>query len=254
MNFRTYDPVAQLIAAGGGASLPLVGGTLMGNLTMSVPYKIIQCQTPSDPCDVVNLVYLNSLYLPLTGGTMNGVINQPSLPTNPNELTNKAYVDAQLAKTKFISSAKTLINQTMNNLDFVEFGDMTIIQTSNQGLNIEGFNDGSVFTITLEADRPPLLLKLTVSISGLNTPMTIASFFTFNINSSSYTDGPGLTLNNNNLVTVTGTHTYSEILSISPGSTDFAVQLRDITGTSPIDIGVGGGVSFPYRWILFEEI
>jgi hypothetical protein len=103
INFKTYDPVAQLIASGGGgSSLPLLGGTLMGNLTMSIPYKVIQCQTPSDPCDVVNLVYLNSLYLPLAGGTMSGVINQPSLPTSPNELANKAYVDSLIGGGPFL--------------------------------------------------------------------------------------------------------------------------------------------------------
>ena len=112
VNFKTYDPVAQLIASGGGGSLPLVGGTLMGNLTMSIPYKVIQCQTPSDPCDVVNLEYLNSLYLPLSGGTMSGVINQSSPPTSPNELTNKAYVDAQVAAG--VPDATTLVKGRYN--------------------------------------------------------------------------------------------------------------------------------------------
>ena len=98
------------------------------------------------------------------------------------------------------------------------------------------------------------MLKVTVSISALNTPSTIAKFFTYNITAGAFTSGPGLILNNNNLVTVTSTHTYSEILYISPGSTDFGVQLRNITGTSPIGIGNGGGVPLSYRWILFEEI
>ena len=138
--------------------------------------------------------------------------------------------------------------------DLVEFGPMLTNRTSTQGLTITNFNNGSIFTVVLEANRQPILLKVTVSISALNTPSTIAKFFTYNITTASFTGGPGLILNNNNLVTVTSTHTYSEILSISPGSTDFGVRLRNITGTSPIGIGNGGGVPLPYRWILFEEI
>lgn len=408
LDFKTYDPISQLIAFEGGNNLPLTGGTLMGNLTMALPYKVIQCQTPSNPCDVVNLIYLQSLYLPLTGGTMNGVINQPSPPASPTELVNKAYVDSLIAggpflplsggtmtgeilqplapsignslvnKTyvdaqitpdattiikgkiqlagdlsgtanlpvidvnkvtypkiqqvgassllgnstgslantqeitlgslvftsnvlnspisfyggidpnlttptdrpstnntlyigtdnniwiwtgllymaispkKYISFSKNLNNQTMVAGDSVQFGAMVINRTSTQGLTITDFTNGSLFTVTLEVNRAPILLKLTVSISALNTPSTIAKFFTYNVTTASFTGGPGLILNNNALVTVTGTHTYSEILPISPGSTNFEVQLLNITGTTPIVIG--SGIPLPYRWILFEEV
>lgn len=91
-NFKIYDPVSQLVADGGGG-LPLSGGTLTGNLNMSIPSKIIQCQTPSDSCDLVNLIYLQQSYLPLEGGTINGPIIQAFPPSNPNEVVNKAYVD-----------------------------------------------------------------------------------------------------------------------------------------------------------------
>jgi hypothetical protein len=155
---------------------------------------------------------------------------------------------------KIISSAKNLNNQVMVQTDLVEFGPMLTNRTSTQGLTITDFSNGSIFTVILEANRQPILLKVTVSISGLNTPSTIAKFFTYNITTGIFTGGPGLILNTDNLVTLTSTHTYSEILSISPGSTDFGVQLRNITGTSPIGIGNGGGVPLPYRWILFEEI
>jgi hypothetical protein len=103
INFKTYDQIAQLIASGGsGSSLPLTGGTLMGNLNMGLTYKVIQRQTPANACDLVNLVYAQSTYLSLTGGTMSGPIVQPSPPGQPNELANKAYVDGLIGGGPFL--------------------------------------------------------------------------------------------------------------------------------------------------------
>ncbi|CCV02340.1 hypothetical protein IIV30_145R [Invertebrate iridescent virus 30] len=44
----------------------------------------------------VNTVSLGSMFLPLSGGNMSGAITQPLAPVVPNDLTNKAYVDAQI--------------------------------------------------------------------------------------------------------------------------------------------------------------
>jgi hypothetical protein len=44
----------------------------------------------------VNTSSLSGSFLPLVGGTMSGAISQPVAPVNPNDLTNKAYVDAQI--------------------------------------------------------------------------------------------------------------------------------------------------------------
>lgn len=95
-DFKVYDPVAQLIASGGGGpslSLPLTGGTLTGNLTLTAPAKVIQCQNPVGPCDLVNLQYLQATYLPLAGGTMSGAIVQPIAPVGVNDLVNKSFAD-----------------------------------------------------------------------------------------------------------------------------------------------------------------
>ena len=99
-NFKLYDPVAQLIAAGpgGGGGLPLTGGTLTGNLTLSAPAKVIQSQAPVNPTDVVNKAYVDGLvgggpFLPLSGGAMTGAITQPLAPVAANDVVNKAYVD-----------------------------------------------------------------------------------------------------------------------------------------------------------------
>ena len=63
INFKLYDPVAQLVATGGGSGggLPLTGGTLTGNLVLTAPAKVVQCQNPTGACDVVNLQYLQSV-------------------------------------------------------------------------------------------------------------------------------------------------------------------------------------------------
>ena len=59
INFKLYDPVAQLVATGGGSGggLPLTGGTLTGNLVLTAPAKVLQCENPTGACDVVNLQY-----------------------------------------------------------------------------------------------------------------------------------------------------------------------------------------------------
>ncbi|AHL67599.1 YapH protein [Chloriridovirus anopheles1] len=98
-NFKLYDPLADVIAKvnSGGGGLPSTGGTLTGDLIMQAPAKIVQCEPPTGPCDLVNFQYLQATYLPLAGGTMSGQIVQPLAPLNNSDLVNKAYVDAQFA-------------------------------------------------------------------------------------------------------------------------------------------------------------
>ena len=100
IDFKTVDPVVQLIASGSGGGLPLTGGTLMGDLTMQIPSKVVQCQAPVGPCDLTNKAYVDSLigggsFLPLVGGTMSGAIVQPIAPAADDDLVNKTYVDGQ---------------------------------------------------------------------------------------------------------------------------------------------------------------
>ena len=61
-NFRIYDPVAQLIATGGGGGggLPSTGGTMTGNLNMQAPFKVVQCELPTNPCDLANMAYVDA--------------------------------------------------------------------------------------------------------------------------------------------------------------------------------------------------
>ncbi|AHL67540.1 hypothetical protein DH26_gp045 [Chloriridovirus anopheles1] len=105
--FKVYDPIAKLIASsgGGGSGLPLTGGTLTGNLTLTAPAKIIQAQSPVNPQDLTNKAYVDGLisggpFLPLSGGTMSGAISQPVAPINANDLVNKSYTDGAFQSKK----------------------------------------------------------------------------------------------------------------------------------------------------------
>jgi hypothetical protein len=156
-----------------------------------------------------------------------------------------------LTPKKLVAFAKTTDNQTMVLDDLVAFTALSIDRQSTQGLTIIDATNGSIFTITLDPNRPSVLLKMTVSISGLYTS-AIAKFFTFNLTTTSNTSGPGMILINDGTA-VTGTHIYSETLLITSGAIDIGVRLRNITG--PISINIGnGGIALPYRWILFEEL
>lgn len=106
-SFTIYDPLEELAAqvaelengGGSGGGLPSSGGTLSGDLTLTPPAKVIQSQAPVNPDDLTNKAYVdnaiaNAPYLPLAGGTMSGQILQPLAPTTANDLVNKAYVDS----------------------------------------------------------------------------------------------------------------------------------------------------------------
>ncbi|CCV01684.1 hypothetical protein IIV22_007L [Invertebrate iridescent virus 22] len=133
-NFKIYDPVAQLVATGGGSGggLPLTGGTLTGNLLLTSPAKVVQDTPPTNPNDLVNKAYVDSVigsgpFLPLSGGTMSGQIIQSLAPVAPNNLANKAYVDSLIGGGPFLplsggtmsgqiiqSSAPTTANNLVN--------------------------------------------------------------------------------------------------------------------------------------------
>lgn len=61
INFKAYDPVAQLIAtgSGGGGGLPLTGGTLTGNLILTPPSTVQQNQAPTVGNDLTNKTYVD---------------------------------------------------------------------------------------------------------------------------------------------------------------------------------------------------
>lgn len=81
INFKPYDPVAQLIATGGGGGLPTTGGTLTGDLILQAPAKVVQCQPPVGPCDLVNKQYVDGV-LSVPGSIPGSSIVNNSITTN----------------------------------------------------------------------------------------------------------------------------------------------------------------------------
>ncbi|CCV02202.1 hypothetical protein IIV30_007L [Invertebrate iridescent virus 30] len=131
-NFRIYDPVAQLIATGGGGGgLPSTGGTLTGNLVLTSPAKVVQDTPPTNPNDLVNKAYIDSVigsgpFLPLSGGTMSGQIVQSLAPTSANNLVNKAYVDSLIGGGPFLPlSGGTMSGQIVQSLVPLAANDLT---------------------------------------------------------------------------------------------------------------------------------
>ncbi|CCV02121.1 hypothetical protein IIV25_103L [Invertebrate iridovirus 25] len=150
VNFKIYDPVTQLVATGGGGGgLPLTGGTLTGNLTMSPGTKIIQSQAPSGPNDLTNKAYVDNLfagYLPLAGGTMTGAITQPLAPVAANDLANKAYVDSLVSVPGSIPGASITNNSITN----------TQLAPGSAAANVAAGPDGSILPSKIQGGLLPL--------------------------------------------------------------------------------------------------
>ena len=69
--------------------LPLAGGTLTGNVTLSV--------TPTNNNHITTNGYVDQNFLNLTGGTLTGNVALSATPTNNNHITTKGYVDTQIS-------------------------------------------------------------------------------------------------------------------------------------------------------------
>ena len=88
-----------------GASLPLVGGTLTGVLKMGTAvidmnsHKITNMADPTVSADAVTLSYLQSKYVPSTGGAMTGAltmgankVTSTATPSDASDLVNLSYL------------------------------------------------------------------------------------------------------------------------------------------------------------------
>ncbi len=78
-SFAIYDPLTELAAevaqiensGAGGGGLPLGGGTLTGDLTLTSPAKVIQSQAPVNPNDLTNKAYVDNAINGVVAGTIN---------------------------------------------------------------------------------------------------------------------------------------------------------------------------------------
>lgn len=84
--------------------LPLAGGSMTGNITMSGSTQVINATAPTDNTHLANKAYVDTK-LPLAGGTLTGnltmggttqIVNSTA-PTDNSHLTNKKYVDDKVA-------------------------------------------------------------------------------------------------------------------------------------------------------------
>ncbi|ADO00382.1 hypothetical protein WIV_gp039 [Wiseana iridescent virus] len=221
VNFKIYDPVAQLVATGGGGGgsgtgLPLTGGTLTGNLTLTAPAKIIQSTAPTGPDDLVNKAYVDakaSGFLPLAGGTMTGAISQPLAPVAANDLANKAYVDGAISTPGSIP-ATSIVNNSITN---------TQLAPGAAAANINAGPAGSINSSQI-AGGPFLLLSGGVMSGAITQP--IAPVAVDDVTNKAYVDSkvstpnsiPGTSITNNSITNAQiapGTITTTEI---APGT------------------------------------
>lgn len=97
INFKIFDPVAQLVAGGGtsGGSIPgssIQSGTITN--TQLAP-GAAAANVNAGPAGAINASQISGgPFLPLAGGTMSGAITQPLAPIVGTDLTNKTYVDS----------------------------------------------------------------------------------------------------------------------------------------------------------------
>ncbi|CCV01772.1 hypothetical protein IIV22_095L [Invertebrate iridescent virus 22] len=231
INFKIYDPVTQLVATGGGGGLPLTGGTLTGNLIMASGTKIIQSTAPTDPDDLTNKAYVDNAFagfLPLAGGTMSGQIVQPLAPVAANDVANKAYVDATIGAPNSIPGT-SITNNSIDN---------TQLAPGAAADNVAAGPDGSILPSKIQGGLLPL--------SG-GGPMTgaisqpIAPVAANDVTNKAYVDAtigapnsiPGSSIVNNSITNnqiAAGTITNNEIANntITGGN----IALGTITGAN----------------------
>lgn len=158
-NFRVYDPVAQLVASegesggGDGNSLSLTGGTLAGNLIIGTPFKVIQSQVPTTPNDLTNKSYVdnlinNSSFLPLKGGTISGnVIISSPAKIQQNEIPTE---DNDLVNKKYIDGTFQAKKPSAISNNIAFFGSGTNAgQVIDSGYNIDTNLNNPPSTTTL---------------------------------------------------------------------------------------------------------
>lgn len=146
----TYDPLTNTMSVVSSLSNPIDGVIVADNMTVY--------NTPVNPTDVTNKAYVDSqstspggsntqvqfndggIFGGIPGVTWDGLtlnansITTPQMPTNPNDVTNKSYVDAQIG-----SSPGLPLNSVQFNLGslFTGSSNFTWDNTLNQ-LNVNG--------------------------------------------------------------------------------------------------------------------
>jgi hypothetical protein len=231
-NFRIFDPVEDLVT-----------GVYDGDIIVQPGSKFIQPTPPTNPSDVTNKIYVDTLLA--SGGTFGGdiimtapaKIVQCQAPVNPCDVANKAYVDAQggggggpflplvggTMTGPILQSAAPTVNDALANKLYVD----TQVATA----TIPDANATTKGKIQLAGDltgtaAAPVVASNAIGNLKLANMSNIKKIKGSNNSVPNVTDlgvGPGLDIDGNNLV-------LNPANAQKAGDTQFGVIEFDITG------------------------
>jgi hypothetical protein len=169
-NGQTISSAASLTGTLAVASNVTVGGsvTLSGG-------KITGIAAPSGSTDAVNLSYLQSTYLPLSGGTLSGGINFNSntltnlpTPVNGGDAANKQYVDNTAAGLTWKQAVKAATTANLTGT-YVGSPSFTLTNSGTQAaFSVDGYSANA-------GDRILVKNQTTQSQNGIYTVTTVGS-------------------------------------------------------------------------------
>lgn len=113
-----YTASGWLDVTGSDKFVQKTGGEMSGTLVFPSNTKLHLNYTPSSQVDAINLIYATTNFLSKTGGTVNGnvgvstghVFTCTAMPTNDDQLANKAYVDQTLGDVSLTSNRVEKLN------------------------------------------------------------------------------------------------------------------------------------------------
>jgi len=102
LNFKIYDPIADIIASGSSGGIPLPnsipGASIINNSITNTQLALgaAAANINAGPAGSINSAQITGgPFLPLAGGTVTNDIFLATAPSGPTALTNKTYVDSK---------------------------------------------------------------------------------------------------------------------------------------------------------------
>lgn len=185
---------------------------MLGSLNMN-GFPIHQVGSPSGPMDAITLGYAKSNYFNYTtGGTINGnvILSNGShftlftVPTTPNDVTNKQYVDSLVNSTISMIESIPVTSTTVTNSSAVSGSNVTQALNTLENNKLSTLTGGIVSGSLSVLNNPVLPMQVStknyvdLQISTLTFPNTYLLTGVFDANLGTLS----LVLNNGNTVTV----------------------------------------------------
>ncbi|CCV02148.1 hypothetical protein IIV25_130L [Invertebrate iridovirus 25] len=222
----------------------------------------------------VNTASLSGTFLPLSGGTMSGAISQPLAPVAANDLTNKAYVDAQIVsgtpdattsvKGKIqlsgdlggvgtTATAPIISNLAITNPK-INPGGASTLKGTNSLTNIDDITLGSGLQLSVGASPTLSVNSATLQKAG-NTQFGVVEFDpTGDLNATATNSGIGVVkplaitnpkINPGGVSTLKGTNSLVAIDDITLGSgLQLSVGISPTLSVNPTTIQKAGATQF----------